>query len=90
MTQELDALISEVANRSATEKHSQTPFIAGETSVPVTGKVFGAPEIEAAIQASTDFGSHQDPTQRSLKVGLQKLLVCATPSWSIRALQPIS
>lgn len=55
MTQELDALISEVANRSAVEKHSQTPFIAGETSVPVTGKVFGAPEIEAAIQASADF-----------------------------------
>jgi CDP-6-deoxy-D-xylo-4-hexulose-3-dehydrase len=55
VTKELDALISHVADRSVNEKHSKTPFVAGETSVPVTGKVFGAPEIEAAIHASADF-----------------------------------
>jgi len=55
VTQELDALIAETASKSASEKHSQPPFIAGETPVPVTGKVFGAPEIEAAMKASADF-----------------------------------
>ena len=37
------------------EKHSATVFKPGETAVPVTGKLFGASEIQAAINASADF-----------------------------------
>lgn len=55
MTQELDAIIADVALRSLNEKHSAVEFQAGVTPVPVTGKVFGAPEIEAAMKASADF-----------------------------------
>lgn len=55
MIQDFDGLIAEIAIRSMKDKHSQSKFKAGETPVPVTGKVFGAPEIEAAIKASADF-----------------------------------
>lgn len=55
VTQELDAIIADVALRSLNEKHSAVEFQAGVTPVPVTGKVFGAPEIEAAMKASADF-----------------------------------
>lgn len=55
MTQELDALITDAALRAANEKHASFTFRAGEDPVPVTGKIFGAPEIEAAMQASADF-----------------------------------
>ncbi len=55
MAQDLETLIEEVAARSVSEKHKKSIFIAGETPIPVTGKVFGEPEIEAAINASTDF-----------------------------------
>lgn len=55
VTQELDELIADAALRSADERHAPTVFKAGETAVPVTGKVFGAPEIEAAMKASSDF-----------------------------------
>ena len=39
MTQELDALIADVALRSLNEKHSAVEFQAGVTPVPVTGFV---------------------------------------------------
>jgi CDP-6-deoxy-D-xylo-4-hexulose-3-dehydrase len=38
-----------------TSKHSLIDFIPGVSAVPVTGKVFGAPEIENAVKASLDF-----------------------------------
>jgi CDP-6-deoxy-D-xylo-4-hexulose-3-dehydrase len=43
------------AQKAMLEKHPVREFIAGESSVPVTGKVFGEEEISAAIDASTDF-----------------------------------
>ena len=36
-------------------KHPAKIFIPGESSIPVTGKVFGQEEISAAVQASLDF-----------------------------------
>jgi len=36
-------------------KHAAQRFIPGETSIPVTGKVFGAQELTAAVEASLDF-----------------------------------
>jgi len=35
--------------------HSPKKFIPGESHIPVTGKVFGKSEIEAAVQASLEF-----------------------------------
>jgi CDP-6-deoxy-D-xylo-4-hexulose-3-dehydrase len=51
-------LLSESANlakEAMLQKHNVEPFIPGTSPVPVTGKVFGEPEILAAIKASTDF-----------------------------------
>jgi len=36
-------------------KHPERVFIPGETSVPVTGKVFGAEEVLMSVEASVDF-----------------------------------
>jgi CDP-6-deoxy-D-xylo-4-hexulose-3-dehydrase len=36
-------------------RHIKSNFVPGETAVPVTGKVFGAPELKAAVEASLDF-----------------------------------
>ena len=37
------------------EKHPDKQFAPGESVIPVTGKVFGAPELTAAVKASLDF-----------------------------------
>jgi CDP-6-deoxy-D-xylo-4-hexulose-3-dehydrase len=37
------------------ERHAKSNFIPGESAVPVTGKVFGVAELEAAVEASLDF-----------------------------------
>ena len=55
VTQELNALSASLADLAISKKHAPSDFVPGETPVPVTGKVFGAQEIEAAINASTDF-----------------------------------
>lgn len=36
-------------------RHAKGKFIAGESAIPVTGKVFGIEELSAAVQASLDF-----------------------------------
>jgi len=36
-------------------RHGKVNFVPGETAIPVTGKVFGAPELQAAVEASLDF-----------------------------------
>ena len=52
---DLKTYASQAAKAAISELHPQKVFVAGETSVPVTGKVFGEPEISAAIQASAEF-----------------------------------
>ena len=36
-------------------RHVKVSFIPGETTIPVTGKVFGTQELSAAVEASLDF-----------------------------------
>ena len=55
MNPEIDSLASSLAAKSMDLLHPSKEFVAGETSIPVTGKYFGAQEIENAILASTDF-----------------------------------
>lgn len=55
MSKDLDLGISELASAAMSTLHEVKKFVPGESSVPVTGKVFGAPEIEAAMKASADF-----------------------------------
>lgn len=51
MTIELTDLIS----KEFSSRHSQSPFVPGESAIPVTGKVFGEAELLAAVSASLDF-----------------------------------
>lgn len=53
--EELRNLSTELARKSFSTLHAERPFIAGESPVPVTGKVFGEEEILAAFHASADF-----------------------------------
>ena len=47
--------ISALAELAMDKLHAPKKFIPGESHIPVTGKVFGKPEIEAAVQASLEF-----------------------------------
>ena len=55
MSNELESRSSFLANQAMVLLHPEKSFIPGESAVPVTGKVFGAPEIENAVKASLDF-----------------------------------
>jgi CDP-6-deoxy-D-xylo-4-hexulose-3-dehydrase len=47
----LAAIISKIFS----DRHPKSDFVAGESQIPVTGKVFGLEEINAAVEASIDF-----------------------------------
>ena len=53
--QNLEPLIDELASKSFQALHKPSPFIAGTSNIPVTGKVFGTEELSAATKASLDF-----------------------------------
>jgi CDP-4-dehydro-6-deoxyglucose reductase, E1 len=55
MNPEINSFASSLAAKSMDLLHPSKEFVAGETSIPVTGKYFGAQEIENAILASADF-----------------------------------
>jgi CDP-6-deoxy-D-xylo-4-hexulose-3-dehydrase len=48
-------LAEELISLAFAERHPSQPFIPGESSVPVTGKIFGKEELTAAVEASLDF-----------------------------------
>jgi len=47
--------IHELVESSLEEIHPKKTFVPGKSVIPVTGKVFGAPELNAAVKASLDF-----------------------------------
>ena len=55
VSEKLDSSIDQLVSEAIDELHPAKPFIAGETNIPVTGKVFGAAELRAATKASLDF-----------------------------------
>lgn len=52
---EFDADINNLVERAMSDRHSPNSFVAGESSIPVTGKVYGKEELSAAVSASLDF-----------------------------------
>ena len=52
---EIASLIEHLVAEGMNQRHPETVFVPGESTVPVTGKVFGKEEISAAIEASLDF-----------------------------------
>ena len=55
MSENLEAKIDQLVTGAVAQLHAPKPFVAGETNIPVTGKVFGEPELRAATKASLDF-----------------------------------
>ncbi len=55
LSENLEARIDQLVSDAMAEKHQEKAFVAGETNIPVTGKVFGAEELRAATKASLDF-----------------------------------
>jgi CDP-6-deoxy-D-xylo-4-hexulose-3-dehydrase len=74
VAKEIESLIEEIAAKAVSVKHKKGVFIAGETSIPVTGKVFGEPEIEAAIKASTDFWLTSGPYTEEFESRFAKII----------------
>lgn len=52
---ELRNKILELVEQFAIEEHAREKFIAGNSSVPVSGKVYDAEELKALVDASLDF-----------------------------------
>jgi CDP-6-deoxy-D-xylo-4-hexulose-3-dehydrase len=55
LTENLDSKIEQLATNAFSELHPPKAFVAGKTNIPVTGKVFGREELQAATRASLDF-----------------------------------
>ena len=55
LSENLDSKIDQLVTSAFSDLHSTKDFVPGETNIPVTGKVFGVPELRAATKASLDF-----------------------------------
>ena len=65
---------AELAARAYKEVHAPKDFIAGESNIPVTGKVFGPEEITAALEASLDFWLTAGPYTEKFESRFAKLV----------------
>ena len=52
---DLESLTLQLSKAAVSTLHAEVKFIPGESNIPVTGKVFGEAEIQAAVKASVDF-----------------------------------
>ncbi len=55
MSEQLNDSVSKLVSDAFAELHAPLVFVPGESPIPVTGKVFGQEEINAAVMASLDF-----------------------------------
>ena len=55
MSEQLNDSVSRLVDEAFLALHPAREFIPGESAVPVTGKVFGPEELNAAVHASLDF-----------------------------------
>ena len=74
MSNELESSASSLAKQAMVLLHPEKPFIPGESTVPVTGKVFGTPEIENAVRASLDFWLTSGPYTEQFESRFSKIV----------------
>ncbi len=74
MSENLDSRIEQLVDLAFSELHPNRQFVAGETSIPVTGKVFGAEELRAATKASLDFWLTSGPYTEQFESRLAKFV----------------
>ncbi len=70
----LSQQISQLSDEAMNILHATKPFVAGDSAIPVTGKVFGAEEISAAIRASTDFWLTSGPYTEKFESRFAKIV----------------
>ncbi len=67
---ELSPLLRDLVHQEFESRHPAKKFIAGKSAIPITGKVFGEPELLAAVNASLDFwltsGPYAEKFEKSL------------------------
>ena len=67
---ELSPLLGELVHQEFESRHPAKKFIPGKSAIPITGKVFGEPELLAAVNASLDFwltsGPYAEKFEKSL------------------------
>lgn len=66
--------LSDFISAEFASRHPVTNFIPGQSPVPVTGKVFGPPEVEAAVNASLDFWLTAGPHTNEFESKLAKVM----------------
>jgi len=66
--------VKQLVAQKYSERHSKSEFIAGESAVPVTGKVYGVEELEAAVEASLDFWLTAGPYTEKFESEFAKLV----------------
>jgi CDP-6-deoxy-D-xylo-4-hexulose-3-dehydrase len=71
---EIEVAARSLAALSMKNLHPASDFVPGTTAVPVTGKVFGEPEIEAAILASSDFWLTSGPYTEQFESRFAKIV----------------
>jgi len=69
-----EELINQLVEQAFLEKHTKKPFVPGESSIPVTGKVFGKEEIKAAVNASLEFWLTSGPHTEVFESTFAKLI----------------
>lgn len=74
MTAEINERIAELIDLAMSERHSKDIFVPGESTIPVTGKIFGHPELKAAIEASLDFWLTAGPYTAKFESRFAKLV----------------
>jgi CDP-6-deoxy-D-xylo-4-hexulose-3-dehydrase len=71
---EMRALIREMVGHYARTFHAPKPFVPGESPVPVSGKVYGAPDMQMLVDSALDFwlttGRFNDAFEARLKAFL--------------------
>jgi CDP-6-deoxy-D-xylo-4-hexulose-3-dehydrase len=74
LSKNLDSKIHQLVGDAFTELHPQKPFIAGESNISVTGKVFGHKELQAATKASLDFWLTSGPYTEEFESRFAKIV----------------
>lgn len=72
LTLESDEMIAKLVAAAMKERHAPKEFIAGKTTIQMSGKVFGESELTAAVQASLDFWLTAGPYSEDFESRLAK------------------
>lgn len=74
LSENLDSKIDNLVTGAFLDLHPSRPFVPGETSIPVTGKVFGHEELKAATRASLDFWLTSGPYMEEFESRFAKIV----------------